>query len=162
MEDYKVILYIVGGIIYFLLQFRKKAKNEEPIPVPKTNRPKLETIPQPEKQYKNVRSYIDEILEKELNIEKAPTTSLKPVRNLEKSGTDKMNQKARVKTTFKKAVSLEKNPNYRSKEMDRSGNHFAQFDIKKKSKHSFLETISTSKGIRNAFIASEVLKPKYF
>lgn len=160
MEDIKVILYIIGGILYFIFQFRKKAKDEV-VPIPqKANKPK--TAPLPEKKYKNVRSAIDELLEKGKNLEKTAVlkTGYKS-NNLEKSSTEKIKQ-SKTRVTFKEAVSLEKNPNYHREEFDRTGNHFSQFDYKVKKKHPFLKSISTKEGVRNAFIASEILKPKFF
>ena len=152
-------------IIYFYFQFKKKKSDaEEPIPVPQKpkKRPVVETAPT---QHKNVRSAIDEMLQKEQAASKkrpVEAHSLEMPVSRKRAGADIILERQYKREAQKETISLERDTDYHRSQFDRTGNHFKEFDIAPPKKHPFVNFLNSKNGLRNAFIASEVLKPKHF
>ncbi len=158
MENFRLILYILIGVIYVFYRLTRKSK--APIPQKTTVTPSANT---PSKSYNTAENKIDTIysakpLTKSSAIAKEAkeklSTAIAPKRShlsVEKTGIPVENYEHKP---VEKLVDKPVNKNVEKKE-------FNPYNLEQASLNPYAQFLNTPEGIKAAFIASEIMQRKY-
>jgi hypothetical protein len=184
-EDYKVIVYIILAVLYFLFSSRKKAKQKVPQNRPTSFEPveDYKTIPtgQASKTSYQPKPLVSGTPKKVLNENPSPYNLedvLKQFGQTENYSTKPLPQARETKTTtyetlenpVSKVVDYEDN----SKEIDRnntkqsvmlesdsSDQHMVGYKVQGQSENKYADMFKDPESAKAAFIAAEIFKRKY-
>ncbi len=160
MDDYKIIIYIVLGGLYYGYKFLSKKKEEQPAPVPVHKRSQ-----QSRSQETNRPTSVQDLLQEVKNQQEK---NQKPVSRPFYETLERTNYETiEYDTNPEKAVVENVNPytyykTLNADTMEDGSSRFAEFVTGAKKQHPILNSLKDKKKVREAFIMSEIFSKKSY
>lgn len=167
MEDYKIIIYIILGALYYGFKFVSKNKEEKasqpnkPVANPPANKEDADWNNAPTRRPTTIQELLEEV-------KKGQETHEKPVYRPFYETQEKLDYETiDYEATPEKVIVENINPyqEYRTLQVENfadSAPRFAEYATKPKPKHPILDAFKNKDKLKEAFIMSEVMTKKEF